>query len=122
VGGKQIGAGQPVIAVLGAANCDPARFPNPDQLHLMRPDNRHVAFGWGPHFCIGAVLAKIEVRVALESLLNLSNLRLQKGGVTWRSHLLFRGLTTLPVTFDSEAPPKSHISDDGRASTVSCAS
>jgi cytochrome P450 len=103
VGGKQIGAGQPVIAVLGAANCDPARFPNPDQLHLMRPDNRHVAFGWGPHFCIGAVLAKIEVRVALESLLNVSNLQLQKEGVTWRSHLLFRGLTTLPVTFDPEA-------------------
>jgi len=106
LGGKQIRAGDSVLAVLGAANCDPARFPNPDQLDLTRSDNRHVAFGWGPHFCIGAMLARLEIRVALECLLHLPNLQLEREGLAWRSHLLFRGLTTLRVTFDGTATAK----------------
>jgi pimeloyl-[acyl-carrier protein] synthase len=102
--GKQISAGQPVIAVLGAANSDPARFPNPDGLDCTRSDNRHIAFGWGSHFCIGAMLARLEMRVALECLLDLSNLRLQQKPPVWRTHLLFRGLTALLVTFDGTSP------------------
>jgi pimeloyl-[acyl-carrier protein] synthase len=100
---KQISAGEPVIAVLGAANCDPNRFPDPDRFDLTRSDNRHVALGWGSHFCIGAGLARLEMRVALECLLDLPNLRLEREGLTWRSHLLFRGLTALPVSFDKES-------------------
>jgi pimeloyl-[acyl-carrier protein] synthase len=110
--GKQIGAGQPVIAVLGAANCDPARFANPDEFDLARSDNRHVAFGSGSHFCIGAVLARLEMRVAFECLLDLSNLRLQRNGLEWRSHLLFRGLTAFPVSFDG--PSNKLARDQGR--------
>ncbi|MGI9070356.1 MAG: cytochrome P450 [Bryobacteraceae bacterium] len=98
--GKDISAGEPVIAVLGAANCDPERFPDPDRFDLTRSDNRHVALGWGAHFCIGAVLARLEMRVALECLLDLPNLRLEREGLIWRSHLLFRGLSALPVSFD----------------------
>ncbi|MGI8960179.1 MAG: cytochrome P450 [Bryobacteraceae bacterium] len=100
--GKHISAGQPIIAVLGAANCDPDRFPDPDRFDVTRSDNRHVALGWGAHFCIGAGLARLEMRVALECLLNLPNLRLERDGLTWRSHLLFRGLTALPVSFDKQ--------------------
>lgn len=100
LGGKQISAGQPLIAALGAANCDPERFSDPDRFDFTRSDNRHLALGWGSHFCIGAVLARLEMRVALECLLELPKLQLKSEGVTWRSHLLFRGLTKLPVTFD----------------------
>ena len=60
IGGKTIRKGQAVIAVMGAANRDPERFPDPDRLDLGRTDNRHLAFGWASHFCFGAALARIE--------------------------------------------------------------
>ena len=55
--GRKIRKRQAVIAVMGAANRDPERFPDPDRLDLRRTDNRHVAFGWAAHFCFGAALA-----------------------------------------------------------------
>ncbi len=115
--GKQIRAGESVLAVLGAANCDPARFPNPDALDLRRSNNRHLAFGWGPHFCIGAMLARLEIQVALDCLLNLSDLQLEAEAVTWRSHLLFRGLTNLRVTFDG-ASTRKHTTPVARGSVA----
>src|SRR6266550_5552386 len=60
LGGKMIRKGQAVIAVMGAGNRDPERFPDPDRLDLGRVDNRHLAFGWASHFCFGAALARIE--------------------------------------------------------------
>src|SRR5258706_6603565 len=60
IGGKLIRKGQAVIAVMGAANRDPERFPDPDRLDLGRTDNRHLAFGWASPFCFGAALARIE--------------------------------------------------------------
>jgi cytochrome P450 len=99
LGGRSIQKRQAVIAVMGAANRDPARFPDPDRLDLGRTDNRHVAFGWAAHFCFGAPLARMEGQLAFGKLLQrFPNLRLQPGPVTWRQNLGLRGLTALPVT------------------------
>jgi len=101
MGGKQIRKRQAVIAVMGAANRDPERFPDPDRLDLTRPDNRHVAFGWAAHFCFGAPLARIEGQIAFETLLRrLPNLALKpNASLVWRHNLGLRGLTALQVTF-----------------------
>ena len=69
LGGKEIPEGDAVIAVMGAGNRDPERFPDPDRLDLGRQDNRHLAFGWAAHFCFGAPLARIEGQIAFETLL-----------------------------------------------------
>ena len=100
LGGRSIARRQAVIAVMGAANRDPERFPDPDRLDLARADNRHVAFGWASHFCFGAPLARIEAQVAFGTLLRrLPRLELATTQVTWRPNLGLRGLTRLPVRF-----------------------
>jgi hypothetical protein len=102
LGDKEIRRGQSVIAVIAAGNRDPARFPDPDTFNLKRTDNRHLAFGWGPHFCFGAPLARIEGQIAFTTLLNrLERLELVSDAVTWHENLGLRGLTSLPVRFDS---------------------
>lgn len=100
LGGKLIRKRQAVIAVMGAANRDPDRFPNPDRLDICRQDNRHVAFAWASHFCFGAPLARIEGQIAFELILRrMPGLSLTPGPITWRENLGLRGLTALPVTF-----------------------
>jgi cytochrome P450 len=99
LGGKQIFKKQAVFAVLGAGNRDPERFPDPDRLDITRPDNKHLAFGWGAHFCFGAPLARIEAQIAFEELLHLQNWALEPGPLTWRTNLALRGMTALPITF-----------------------
>jgi len=102
LGGRQIHGRQAVIAVMGAANRDPERFPDPDRLDIARRDNRHVAFGWGPHFCFGAALARIEGQIAFETMLRrLPKLTLDPGPLVWRANLGLRGLTMLQVSFGS---------------------
>jgi cytochrome P450 len=104
LGDKTVRKRQAVIAVMGAANRDPDRFPDPDRLDLTRSDNRHVAFGWGPHFCFGAALARIEGQVSFETLLRrLPDLALEPGPLTWRTNLGLRGLRALPLTFGQVA-------------------
>ncbi len=98
LGGQQIEQGQSVIAVMGAANRDPARFADPDRFDLTRQDNRHLAFGWGPHFCFGAPLGRIEAQIAFETLLTrLPELELGGGPLQWRANLKLRGLEKLPI-------------------------
>jgi 6-deoxyerythronolide B hydroxylase len=67
--GHAIQPGVFVVTLLGAANRDPARFPDPDRLDLTRDDGRHVSFGPGAHFCLGAHLARLEAHIALAGLL-----------------------------------------------------
>jgi cytochrome P450 len=99
LGESSIPEGDAVIAVMGAANRDPERFPDPDRIDLARPDNRHVAFGWAGHFCFGAPLARIEGALAFEALLSrFSELSLAPDEeIRWRPNLGLRGLTSLRV-------------------------
>ncbi len=102
IGGKQIRKGQAVMAIMAAANRDPGRFPNPDELILDRADNKHLAFGWSSHFCFGAPLARMEGQIAFETLLRrLPDLEMVPGPLTWRTNSGLRGLTALPVRFTS---------------------
>ena len=104
LGGKQIRKRAAVIAVMAAANRDPARFPEPDRLDILRKDNRHLAFGWAAHFCFGAALARLEGQIAFERILcRLPDLQLDTGvPLKWRENLGLRGLTALPVTFGAQ--------------------
>jgi cytochrome P450 len=100
IGGKKILKRQAVIAVMGAANRDPERFPDPDRLDIRRKDNKHVAFGFGAHFCFGAPLARIEGQIAFTTILRrIKNPALKPGAVIWRENLGLRGLTALPISF-----------------------
>jgi pimeloyl-[acyl-carrier protein] synthase len=104
LGGRKIAKRQAVLAVMGAANRDPERFPDPDLLDLTRKDNRHVAFGWGAHFCFGAPLARIEGQIAFATILKrLPELTLTDEPQVWRDNLGLRGLMALPVTFSPVA-------------------
>ena len=103
LGGQPIARGELVIAVVGSANRDDAQFPDADVLDLGRTANRHVGFGRGPHFCLGAPLARLETEIALETLLRrLPNLRLAiaEDDLYWRPIPLFRSLASLPVAWD----------------------
>jgi pimeloyl-[acyl-carrier protein] synthase len=100
VGGRRVRAGETVVAVLGAANRDPAQFPDPDRLDLARAPNRHLAFGGGIHFCLGAPLARMEAAVAIPALLaRLPGLELGPEPPVRRDTVTLRGLASLPVTF-----------------------
>lgn len=103
LGGQMIRKRQAVMVVIGAANRDPERFPDPDRLDIRRENNRHLAFGWGAHFCFGAPLARLEAQIALESLLRLPNLHLDPAPLVWHDNQGFRGLKALPITF-GDAP------------------
>ena len=100
IGGKQVEEGQLVFTLLAAANHDPTVFAAPDELDVARRDNRHVAFGFSIHFCLGAPLARLEGQIAFETILRrLLNLRLATDEVEWGGTFILRGLKKLPVTF-----------------------
>ncbi len=100
IGDMTIKKDQLVMQFLGAANRDPARFDNPDALDLTRSPNRHLAFGYGSHFCLGAPLARLEVPLAIRALLTkLRRIRLAHKDLEWNS-ALFRGLKSLPIQFE----------------------
>lgn len=104
LGGKSIRKRDAVMAVMAAANRDPAQFPDPDRLDLTRKNNRHLAFGWAAHYCFGAPLARIEGEIAFTTLLRrLKNLALAPQQLIWRNNLGLRGLTALHVTFEPHA-------------------
>jgi cytochrome P450 len=105
LGGKPIKKGAAVMAVMAAANRDPARFPDPDRLDLTRTDNRHVAFGWAAHYCFGAPLARMEGAIAFNTLLRrLKSIALSGPKPQWRGNTGLRGLTALHINFTTEKP------------------
>jgi pimeloyl-[acyl-carrier protein] synthase len=101
LGGREIPSGSMIIAAIGAANRDPSHFSDPDRLDIARADNRHVSFGFGIHFCLGAPLARVEGQIALGTFLRrMPDLALQTGAtLDWRESSALRGLKRLPVTF-----------------------
>jgi cytochrome P450 len=94
--------GELVMAVIGSANRDTNYFDNPDSLDITRKNNRHMAFGQGPHYCLGASLARLEGQIAISTLVQrLPNLRLkvEPDQLRWRGTFVLRGLESLPVSF-----------------------
>jgi pimeloyl-[acyl-carrier protein] synthase len=104
LGDKRISKGSRVVAVLAAANRDPGRFPDPEQLDLLRSDNRHLAFGWAAHFCFGAPLARMEGQIAFNTLLRrLSRPALVGDQLEWRENAGLRGLIQLNISFEKDS-------------------
>ncbi len=101
IGGRLVRKGQLVYLMFAAANRDPARFPDPDRLDVRRRPDVHLAFGHGPHVCLGAALARMEAHVAFTALLGrCSGLRLTGESLEYQDNLELRGLKALPVAFD----------------------
>lgn len=100
VAGQQIGKGQLLCLCFGAANHDPEQFIAPAQLDINRKPNRHLAFGHGLHYCVGAALARLEGQLAVNLMLSrLPNLRLESNVQEWNRSMTLRGLKSLPVAF-----------------------
>jgi len=105
LGGQQIREGDAVTVVIAAANRDPQRFSDPDELDLTRPDNRHLAFSWASHYCLGAPLARIAAAIAFSTLLRrLPELTLVTTTPQWRTMAAMRSIRSLHVSFSPEIP------------------
>ena len=100
VGGEKIPKGALVMLMIGSANRDPERWPEPDRFDLTRDTAGHLGFGFGIHFCLGSHLARLETRSALEAIVTrLPKLRFD-GEVTRTTMPILRGPTHLPLAFD----------------------
>jgi len=101
VGGVAVAKGESVLCLLGAANRDPAAYPDPDRLDISRPNIRPMSFGGGIHFCLGAQLARIEGEIAISTLLHrFPQLRLDDAEhPDWRQTFVLRGLNRLPASW-----------------------
>jgi cytochrome P450 len=101
VGSTAVLKGDGVLCLLGAANRDPAVYPEPDRLDVTRRNIRPLSFGGGIHFCLGAQLARIEAEIAISTLLRrLPSLRLDDADhPEWRPAFVLRGLQSLPASW-----------------------
>jgi cytochrome P450 len=96
VDGAVVPEAQRVMILLGSANRDPERFPDPDTIVPERSPNPHLSFGGGIHFCLGAPLARLEARIAFAELVR-RPLELASGDLQWRRTFPIRGLRSLPL-------------------------
>ena len=104
--------------MIASANRDERQFPDPDTLDITREPNRHLAFGLGAHFCLGAPLARLEGQIAISTLLRrVPDLRLTVAPevLRWRHGLLLRGLESLPVAFGQTSRPNKSLQQTGHA-------
>ncbi|MGZ9235194.1 MAG: cytochrome P450 [Anaerolineales bacterium] len=100
VGGKCIRKGQLVNSILAAGNRDPERFSEPDQFDITRDEGRHLGFGLGIHFCLGAPLVRLETQIAFSAMLRrFPEMSLAAENLEWQEHPIFRGVKSLPVVF-----------------------
>ena len=98
MGGKQIRKGQLLHIMIGAANRDPAQFADPDRIDITRDPNRHVTLGHGVHYCLGAALARLELRVAVSSFLKrFPDYRLASDKIVYMDRTASRRPTSVPV-------------------------
>lgn len=102
VGDKTIAAGQRAILWIGAANRDPAEFPDPERFDISRQPNRHLSFGMGIHFCLGAPLARLEAKAAVEALLRRIPDFRRADESPWEpvEGFIMHGVKRLPLVFD----------------------
>lgn len=100
IGGVEIPQGDLVIPVLMAANNDPTQFPEPERFDITRDPNRHIAFGSGIHYCLGAPLARLEASIVFDSLLDRFpdiDFALDEDDLEWNEGFFLRGVKRLPV-------------------------
>ena len=101
VGGELITTGETVILGLASANRDPEAFDEPDRLAVTRRPNRHAALALGPHFCLGASLARLEGRIAFEELTRrFPKVELAADEFVYRDNIVLRGVSELPVRLE----------------------
>jgi cytochrome P450 len=99
--GQEIQRGEMVVPLISSANRDPRQFPDPDRLDLRRKPNRHLAFGFGIHFCLGAPLARLEAQLAFDTVLRrFEGLGLAVEEPSWKPTLFLRGLESLRLSWD----------------------
>jgi len=98
IGEVTVPKGSFLALLLGAANRDPAVFPHPDRFDVTRSPNHHLAFGAGPHFCLGAPLARLEARIAIRTLLQrFPRMGLADSAIEFKGYAHLRALKSLPV-------------------------
>jgi cytochrome P450 len=99
--GRKIKKGNRVFMILGAANRDPVQFEDPSILDITRTHNPHLAFGAGNHFCIGAVLSRLEGQIAISTFIErFPHIHLANEDLEWHKNFSLRALKALPVVFD----------------------
>ena len=102
IGGQQIRRGDMVLVALGSANHDETEFTDAEDINIARNLSRHVAFGQGIHFCLGAPLARLEGEIAFATLLRRMpdlHFAVPRENIAWRDSVMLRGLKALPVAF-----------------------
>ncbi|HEY4279623.1 MAG TPA: cytochrome P450 [Conexibacter sp.] len=107
IAGEQVSEGQTIFPVLAAANRDPAAFNDPERLDITRPDARnHLALGFGPHFCLGNALARLEGAIVFRALAErYPDAELVDEHPGWRGNAMLRGLQSLPLRFGARRMP-----------------